>query len=56
MQTVSSNPNAIGYASLASVGDSVKTVEIEGIELMLFIIIPYLFTGTAPALTIKSSA
>ncbi len=32
MQTVSSNPNAIGYASLASVGDSVKTVEIEGIE------------------------
>ena len=32
VQTVSSNPNAIGYASLASVGDSVKTVEIEGIE------------------------
>lgn len=32
VQTVSTNPNAIGYASLASVGDSVKTVEIEGIE------------------------
>lgn len=31
VQTVSSNPNAIGYASLASVGDTVKTIKIEGI-------------------------
>ena len=30
VQTVSSNPNAIGYASLASVNDSVKAVKIEG--------------------------
>lgn len=32
VQTVSSNPNAIGYASLASVGDSVRAVSVEGIE------------------------
>lgn len=31
VQTVSSNPNAIGYASLASVKDTVKTVDVEGI-------------------------
>ena len=31
VQTVSSNPNAIGYASLASVKDSVKAVSVEGI-------------------------
>lgn len=31
IQTVSSNPNAIGYASLASVKDSVKAVSIEGV-------------------------
>ncbi len=31
VQTVSSNPNAIGYASLASVGDTVKTVKVEGV-------------------------
>lgn len=31
VQTVSSNPNAIGYASLASVGDSVKAIKVEGI-------------------------
>lgn len=31
IQTVSSNPNAIGYASLASVGDTVKTVSVEGV-------------------------
>lgn len=31
VQTVSSNPNAIGYASLASVNDSVKTMSVEGI-------------------------
>ena len=30
VQTVSSNPNAIGYASLASVGDTVKAVKVEG--------------------------
>ena len=30
-QTVSSNPNAIGYASLASVGDTVKTISVEGV-------------------------
>lgn len=29
--TVSTNPNAIGYASLASVGSSVKTVSVNGI-------------------------
>ena len=29
--TVSSNPNAIGYASLASLQDSVKTLSIEGV-------------------------
>lgn len=32
VQTVSSNPNAIGYASVASVNDSVKAVSIEGVE------------------------
>lgn len=31
VQTVSSNPNAIGYASLASVKDSVKVVSVEGV-------------------------
>lgn len=31
VQTVSSNPNAIGYASLASVSDSVTAVSVEGI-------------------------
>lgn len=31
VQTVSSNPNAIGYASLASVGDTVKAVKVEGV-------------------------
>lgn len=31
VQTVSSNPNAIGYASLASVSDKVKTMSVEGI-------------------------
>lgn len=32
IQTVASNPNAIGYASLASVKDSVKAVKVEGVE------------------------
>ncbi len=31
IQTVASNPNAIGYASLASVGDSVKTVSVNSV-------------------------
>jgi phosphate transport system substrate-binding protein len=31
VQTVSNNPNAIGYASLASVKDSVKTVTVDGV-------------------------
>lgn len=31
VQTVASNPNAIGYASLASVKDSVKVVSVEGV-------------------------
>ncbi len=31
VQTVASNPNAIGYASLASVKDSVKTISVEGV-------------------------
>lgn len=31
IQTVASNPNAIGYASLASVKDTVKMVSVEGI-------------------------
>lgn len=31
VQTVSSNPNAIGYASLASVNDSVTAVSVEGV-------------------------
>ncbi len=31
VQTVSSNPNAIGYASLASVKDTVKAVSVEGV-------------------------
>ncbi|MBQ8525829.1 MAG: phosphate ABC transporter substrate-binding protein [Clostridia bacterium] len=31
VQTVSSNPNAIGYASLASVKDTVKTLKVEGV-------------------------
>lgn len=32
VQTVSGNPNAIGYASIASANDSVKTVSVEGIN------------------------
>ncbi len=32
IQTVASNPNAIGYASLASVKDSVKAIKVEGVE------------------------
>ena len=32
VQTVSSNPNAIGYASLASVNESVKALKVEGVE------------------------
>lgn len=31
VQTVSGNPNAVGYASVASVNDSVKMVSIEGV-------------------------
>lgn len=31
VQTVSSNPNAIGYTSLAAVNDTVKTISVEGI-------------------------
>ena len=31
VQTVSSNPNAIGYASLASVNDTVNTVKVDGV-------------------------
>ena len=31
IQTVSSNPNAIGYASLASVKDTVKLLDVEGV-------------------------
>lgn len=31
VQTVSSNPNAIGYASLASVKDTVKALSVEGV-------------------------
>ena len=31
IQTVASNPDAIGYASLASVGDTVKTLSVEGV-------------------------
>lgn len=31
VQTVAANPNAIGYASLASVKESVKTLKIEGV-------------------------
>lgn len=31
VQTVSTNPNAVGYASLASVKDTVKTLSVEGI-------------------------
>ncbi len=31
VQTVSSNPNAIGYASLASVNENVKAVDVEGV-------------------------
>ena len=31
VQTVSSNPNAIGYASLASVKDTVKTLKVDGV-------------------------
>lgn len=31
VQTISANPNAIGYASLASVKDTVKTLKVEGV-------------------------
>ncbi|MCM1127096.1 MAG: phosphate ABC transporter substrate-binding protein [Lachnospiraceae bacterium] len=31
VQTVSGNPNAVGYASVASVNDSVKVISIEGV-------------------------
>ena len=31
IQTVASNPNAIGYASLASVNDTVKAVKVNGV-------------------------
>ena len=32
IQTVANNPNAIGYASLASVKDTVKSVTVDGVE------------------------
>lgn len=32
VQTVASNPNAIGYASLASVKDTVKAISVEGVK------------------------
>ncbi len=32
IQTVAGNPNAIGYASFASINDSVKTLTVEGVE------------------------
>ncbi len=32
VQTVASNPNAIGYASLASVKENVKIISVEGVE------------------------
>ena len=32
IQTVASNPNAIGYASLAAVKDTVKAVRVDGVE------------------------
>lgn len=32
VQTVASNPNAIGYASVASVKDTVKAISVEGVE------------------------
>ena len=31
MHTVASNPNAIGYASVASVKDTVKMIDVEGV-------------------------
>jgi phosphate transport system substrate-binding protein len=31
IQTVASNPNAIGYASVASVSDNVKIIEVDGV-------------------------
>jgi len=31
VQTVASNPNAIGYASIASVKDTVKMIAVEGV-------------------------
>ena len=31
MQTVASNPNAIGYASVASVKDTVKALTVDGV-------------------------
>ena len=32
IQTVAGNPNAIGYASLASLNDTIKAVTVEGVE------------------------
>ena len=32
IQTVAANPNAIGYASLASLNDTIKAVTVEGVE------------------------
>lgn len=32
IQTVSNNPNAIGYASLASVSEAVKAISVDGVE------------------------
>ena len=32
IQTVSSNPNTIGYASLAAVSDSIKVLSVDGVE------------------------
>ena len=32
VQTVSGNPNAIGYASVASAGDTVKMISVEGVR------------------------
>ena len=32
MQAVAANPNAIGYASLASVNDTVKVISVDGVS------------------------
>ena len=32
VQTVSGNPNGIGYASVASAGDTVKMISVEGVR------------------------